>query len=163
MESNHKSGNGSHTMKHNHYPRLALMMALSFMAMYILMYAMVDRFQNVFLNINQFYMAALMVSPMLVIEMAVMGAMYQNKKLNLTLIGIGILALGGFWLAIRSQAAIGDRQFLKSMIPHHAGALLMCQQASIQDEETKELCRTILLGQQKEIDQMKRKLESLMN
>lgn len=97
-------------------------------------------------------MAALIVAPMLVIEMAAMGGMYQNIKLNLILIGVGILALGSFGFAIRSQAAVGDMQFLKSMIPHHAGALLMCQHASLQDPEIKELCRTILLGQQKEID-----------
>lgn len=28
-----------------------------------------------------------------------------------------------FWMAIRQQVAITDREFLKSMIPNHAGAI----------------------------------------
>lgn len=151
------------TMHHNHYPRLLLMIILSFIAMYILMYAMVDTLSNVFPNVNQFYMAGLMAAPMLIIEMAVMGHMYKNKKLNAILLGIGGVALIGFFLLIRYQALVADKQFLKSMIPHHAGALLMCQKASIQDPEIKELCRTIMTGQQAEIDQMKAKLEAVNN
>lgn len=56
---------------------------------------------------------------------------------------------------------MNDKQFLRSMIPHHAGAILMCEQASIQDAEIQELCRTIISGQQEEIDQMKAKLRQL--
>lgn len=148
-------------LHHNHYPRLLLMLILSFAAMYILMYAMVDIFSNVFSNVNQFYMAGLITAPMLIIEMAVMGHMYQNKKLNVILLAVGGLALIGFFFLIRSQALVGDKQFLKSMIPHHAGALLMCEKASIRDPEIKELCRTILLSQQSEIDQMKQELQEL--
>ena len=77
------------------------------------------------------------------------------------LIAVGVLVLIGFWLLIRSQVGIGDKQFLKSMIPHHAGALLMCEKSAITDPQIKELCKTILLGQQSEIDLMKRKLEEL--
>jgi hypothetical protein len=47
------------------------------------------------------------------------------------------------------QTAIGDIQFLKSMIPHHSGAILMCERASIQDAQIKELCRTIIQGQRR--------------
>ncbi len=48
---------------------------LSFASMYILMYAMVDTFENVFSNLNQLYMAGLMMAPMIVIELFVMGSM----------------------------------------------------------------------------------------
>jgi Domain of unknown function (DUF305) len=41
------------------------------------------------------------------------------------------------------------------MIPHHAGAILMCGEASIRDAEINELCKTIISSQQSEIDQMK--------
>jgi uncharacterized protein (DUF305 family) len=47
------------------------------------------------------------------------------------------------------------------MIPHHAGAILMCEGANITDPEIKELCKTIRSGQQQEIDQMKAKLKQL--
>lgn len=37
---------------------------------------------------------------------------------------------------------------LAFIIAIHAGALLMCQQVTIQDTEIKKLCRVIYLGQQ---------------
>jgi uncharacterized protein (DUF305 family) len=56
---------------------------------------------------------------------------------------------------IRKQTAIGDDQFLRSMIPHHAGAILMCAEAPISDPAVIELCRSIIASQQQEIAQMK--------
>ena len=52
------------------YQKLLIMVILSFIAMFILMYSMVDKFENVTININQFYMAALMTAPMIIIEIA---------------------------------------------------------------------------------------------
>ena len=49
-----------------HYVHLAIMTALSFISMYILMYAMVNRFANVYSNLNQFYMAGLMTASIVV-------------------------------------------------------------------------------------------------
>jgi uncharacterized protein (DUF305 family) len=139
----------------SHYVHLLVMTVLSFLSMYILMYAMVDRFANVYNNLNQFYMAGLMTAPMVLIEMAVMGAMYANKKLNGAIIAVATVLGILFFAGIRQQAAIGDTQFLKSMIPHHASALLMCNEAPLADAEIQQLCKTILAGQQAEIDQMK--------
>lgn len=65
------------------YGRLALMTAVSFIAMFILMYAMVDRFDSVYPNVNQFYMAGLMAAPMVIIELFVMRAMYPDTKMNM--------------------------------------------------------------------------------
>ena len=146
-----------------HYGRLVVMTVISFIAMYVLMYAMVDRFANVFPNFNQFYMAGLMAAAMVAIELVVMGGMYPNRKVNIALIAASLAALAGFWILIRQQTAIGDRQFVKSMIPHHAGAILMCEQATLTDPELVRLCGDIVRGQQREIDQMKdilRRLET---
>lgn len=146
-----------HNQGHNgkHYQRLAVMTVLSFISMYILMYAMVNRLENVYSSFNEFYMAGLMTAPMVVIELALMGAMYSNKTLNAILLVVSVLAGFGFFFLIRQQTAIPDTQFLRSMIPHHAGAILMCEQASLQDPETKTLCKSIVSGQQSEINQMK--------
>jgi uncharacterized protein (DUF305 family) len=144
-----------------HYRRLAVMVALMFVVMYALMYAMVDRWQNVYQNVNQFYMAGLMTAAMLVIEIALMGAMYGNRKLNVAIVAAGAVALVAFWLLIRQQTAVADKQFLRSMIPHHAGAILMCDQASITDPDIKRLCESIRASQLAEIDQMKEKLKEL--
>ncbi len=138
-----------------HYVRLAVMVVLSFVAMYVLMYAMVDRLENVVSNRNQLYMAALMAAPMALLELALMGAMYPRKRLNAGIMAASALALIACWLLIRGQVLITDRQFLRSMIPHHAGAILMCQRAPIRDAEIARLCQSIIEGQQAEIDQMK--------
>ena len=146
-----------HNMKQHGSPyiRLAVMIVLSFISMYFLMYAMVDRLENVYSSFNEFYMAGLMTAPMVVIELVLMRAMYQNKKVNAVCLVLGVLAGILFWTLIRQQTAISDKQFLRSMIPHHAGAILMCQEASIEDPEIKTLCKSIVSGQQAEIEQMK--------
>ncbi|WP_243699535.1 DUF305 domain-containing protein [Flavobacterium caseinilyticum] len=143
------------------YKKLAIMIVLSFIAMYILMYAMVDVFANVIPNINQFYMAGLMTMPMLIIELLVMGSMYGNKKLNISLLVTGFIALILFFAGIRQQTAVGDKEFLKSMIPHHAAAILMGKESSVTDPEIKELIKNIITSQQAEIEQMKAKLKEL--
>ena len=144
-----------------HYGRLAIMTALSFIAMYLLMYAMVDTFGDVFANINQVYMAGLMAAPMLLIELALMRSMYPNNAANAAIAGAAVIAMAGFFLMIRQQTVVADRQFLRSMIPHHASAILMCQRAPIRDPEIQRLCKDIIAGQQSEIDQMKAKLGQL--
>ena len=116
---------------------------------------MVDRLENVFPNVSQFYMAGLMIAPMVVIELAMMRAMYEKRSANIAIILVSLLAFVGFWIGIREQVAVSDDQFLKSMIPHHASAVLMCEQAPVQDEEIKTLCQNILRSQQSEIAQMK--------
>jgi hypothetical protein len=57
------------------YSRLLAMTALSFAAMYILMYAMVNSFSNVLNNLNLIYMAGLMAAPMVLIELLLMRHM----------------------------------------------------------------------------------------
>lgn len=130
----HASDVHAQPAQQTHYARLGLMTVLSFTAMCLLMYAMVDRLENVVMNLNQVCMAALMTSPMELIELLLMRGMYSNGN--------------------RQQTTIGNRHFLRSMIPHHAGAILMCQQASITSADIRRLCQGIVSSQQAEIDQM---------
>jgi hypothetical protein len=143
-----------HSQHSMHYMHLAIMTGLSFVAMYILMYSMVDRIGYVYNNINQVYMAVLMAAPMALIEVIVMRMMYPDKTLNYAIIAgsivTGILAFS----LIRYQTGVGDTQFVRSMIPHHSGAILMCREALIEDAELKKLCGEIIESQQREIDQM---------
>lgn len=150
-----------HTRHSNHYVHLGVMALLSFLAMYALMYSMVDSSANVYMSFNQVYMAALMAAPMIVIELIVMRAMYKDARLNQILIAGSVFLGIGMFLLIRQQTAIGDRQFLRSMIPHHSGAILMCREATITDPELKALCQEIVVGQQREIDQMTAKPSQL--
>jgi uncharacterized protein (DUF305 family) len=74
--------------------------------------------------------------------------------LELAILASSIVALLAFWAGIR-QVAITDGEFLKSMIPHHAGTLLMCEKAERKAPEIKKLCAEIVASQQAEIEQMK--------
>jgi hypothetical protein len=145
----------------DHYRGLLIMAVLSFISMYILMYSMVNTIDNVYNNFNQFYMAGLMTAPMVLIELLIMRSMYQNKSLNTLITLVSVVAALLFFLFIRQQTAVSDQQFLRSMIPHHSGAILMCEQATIQDPEIQALCASIIESQQEEINQMEAILQRL--
>ncbi len=146
-------------MHRRHYVHMGIMTILMFIAMYALMYAMVDQFANVYSNLNQVYMAGLMTAPMILIELAVMRSMYEDRRLNVAIVAASIVVGLGCWFGIREQAGIGDAQFLRSMIPHHAGAILMCEEAPVTNPEIGKLCAGIVEGQRKEIAEMKILLE----
>jgi uncharacterized protein (DUF305 family) len=137
------------------------MATLSFVSMYILMYSMVNTFGNIFNNLNQVYMALLMTAPMMIFQVIIMRTMFKKMKWNLVIIAVSVVLLAASFAAIREQTAINDEQFIMSMVPHHSSAILMCQQAAIEDPELKELCEDIIASQQAEIDQMKEILNRL--
>lgn len=150
-----------HTHSLKPYVLLLIMAALHFGAMYLLMFSMIHTGADFVHNLNFVYMAALMTAPMLILEIALMRAMYPQKMLSVLVVAVGSVLLVGAFLLIRQQGGIDDRAFLKSMIPHHSGAILMCQESSIQDPEVRALCDSIVQGQQEEIDQMQAILERL--
>lgn len=136
------------------YVLFAVNMVLSLVVMYLVMFSMIDGWGDFRNNLNTLYMALAMVAPMGIIMLATMGGMYANRKLNAVLhLGLTILFLAAF-AATRTQAFIGDRQFIASMVPHHSGAILMCRQASLDDPELIALCADISAGQRAEIEQM---------
>ncbi|WP_443938570.1 DUF305 domain-containing protein [Pedobacter sp. MW01-1-1] len=163
MQHTHKSeeNNSNHSLAM--YKRFAVMAVAMFVAMYFIMYAMIDGLNNLIPNINNLYMTLLMVSAMLIIELLIMKGMYQNKKINWAVITV-TLAIGIFsWFGIREQINVGDKQFVKGMIPHHAAAVLMSEKAKLTDPELIELQKNILETQAKEIEFMKRKLKEFEN
>jgi hypothetical protein len=137
------------------YRRLAASLALSYVVMFAVMFARVDSVENVYLGLNQAYMTGLMVAPMLLIMLATMRSMFGRAALNRALAIAGVAATVMFWLLIRHQVGIDDRQMMRSMIPHHAGAILVCEQASLSNPPVQRLCRGIIDSQQREIREMK--------
>lgn len=159
----HGSAMSPKTMKH-HYVMLAVNLGLSLLVMYLAMFTMIFTWGEFIQNINFFYMALVMWAPMAIIMLLTMRSMYINKMLNVVLhvafIAVFVLALVG----IRTQALVGDRQFVTSMIPHHSGAVLMCKEASLKDAELRELCHGpngIIASQIREVEQMKAILKRL--
>ncbi|WP_450088446.1 DUF305 domain-containing protein [Rhizobium terrae] len=115
---------------------------------------MIDSWSDFRNNLNMLYMALTMVAPMGIIMLATMGTMYGNKRLNIFIyVGLAAVFMTAF-AGPRSQALVGDRQFIASMIPHHSGAILMCGEAMLKDPELVALCAKISRGQREEIEQM---------
>lgn len=118
-------------------------------------------FSNVYSNVNQFYMAGLMTMPMIVIEVLLMRMTYMNKKLNAVIISLSCIALIAFYLCIRVQAGVTDKQFLNGTIPHHAAAILMSKKSASEDPDIQKLQQEIISSQQEEMKLMKAKLKEL--
>ena len=158
MKEGHEvHGRMSQAMMRQHYKMLAVNLGLGLIIMYIAMFAMIWSSGEFIQNLNFFYMALIMWAPMAVVMMLTMKSMFMNQKLNtiLYVAFAGVFVLS-FW-GIRDQLIVGDRGFLRSMIPHHSGALTMCKRASIKDAEIRELCfgpNGIVQSQSREIKQM---------
>jgi Domain of unknown function (DUF305) len=136
------------------YRTFAIEMAIDVTIMYFVMYTMIDTVAHLYLNVNNVYMTLMMVAPMALLMLLPMRSMFRSKTWNMA---IGVAAVVIFALSyagMRTQAGVGDRQFLRSMIPHHSGAILMCQQASLTDPEIVALCRDIVESQRAEIAKM---------
>lgn len=145
-----------------HYRMLGVNMAINLVIMYLVMFAMIWSWGEFFQNLNFFYMALMMWAPMGAVMLLTMGMMFRDKKLNIVLYAACGLIFVLSFIGIRDQSLIGDRQFLRSMIPHHAGAITMCERASIKSAEIRQICFApggIVESQNREIAQM----ENLLN
>lgn len=139
--------------------KVILMHTLGFIGMFISAYALTYVFGHLYFNINKMYMAALMTGIMGVINVIVMRGSYSSKRLKYVLFSVSILLIVLPFTFLRIQAFVGDKGFLRSMIPHHSSAILMCEEADIDDPEIEELCDEIVETQKEEISIMKEMLE----
>lgn len=139
----------------SHYGMLAINLLISAIIMYLVMFTMIDGLAEFYNNIGNVYMTAMMVAPMAILMLLMMGSMYQKRKLNLILYAVFAAVFVLAFAATRTQALVGSEQFVRSMIPHHSGAILMCEQASITDSEIVALCGQIVQSQKAEIAQLK--------
>lgn len=137
------------------YLSLGAQTLVSGIIMYLVMFVMIDGLDSFYNNLNMFYMTLMMVAPMVVLMILAMRHMFQNKAANIALIATAVVAFLGSFALIRTQTTIGNTAFLRSMIPHHSGAILMCQKANFSNPEIVDLCKNIIGSQREEIDQMK--------
>lgn len=136
------------------YATFAVNMLLSLAAMYFVMFSMIDTWRDFRNNLNMLYMALTMVAPMGIIMLATMRGMYPRKGWNIALHAGLVLVFAAALAGTRQQAAIGDSQFIASMVPHHSGAILMCREAGLKDAELVRLCGRISSSQRREIEEM---------
>lgn len=141
------------------YLTLGLELAADFVVMFFVMYAMIATLDHFYFNISNVYMTMMMVAPMTLLMLVFMRQMFQSRLRNIVVVGLAIAVFAVGWIGMRTQLGVGDAQLVRSMIPHHSGAILMCREAKLSDPEIRKLCDDIIKAQEKEIGQMKRALE----
>ncbi len=148
----------------NHYTKFAIMLAGSFIAMYITMYLNTYQIDHVYFSLTKLYMTCLGISAMALIMFSVMRNMYQNRKKNIAIVlGSILLFVVALGLVRAQKPIVGDVLWMKAMIPHHSIAILTSEKADIKDPEVKQLAEDIIEAQRREIEQMKVMIKRLQN
>ncbi len=149
-------------MKKGNYTKFVLMLAASFVAMYITMYLNSYAIDHVYFSLTRFYMSCLGISAMAIIMFVAMRNMYNNKNKNIGIVAGSIILFITALGLVRTQAPIiGDVLWMKAMIPHHSIAILTSERAAIEDPEVKKLAEDIIKAQKKEIADMKRMINRI--
>ena len=141
-------------MSRRTYVAFAFELVVDFVIMYLVMYTMIATLDHFYFNLNNVYMTLMMVAPMAIVMMLAMRSMFPSRRANIAIVLVAAVVFAGSYYGMRTQALVGNDEFLRAMIPHHSGAILMCQQAKITDPEIVSLCQEIVSGQEKEIAQM---------
>ncbi|MCC2751637.1 DUF305 domain-containing protein [Enterococcus gallinarum] len=143
------------------YVRFGLMILVSTVVMFGMMYLNVFQWDHIFYSQTRLFMALMMGAVMAMIMLLFMWKMYENKKWNLAILAVSVLVFCGSLFMVRSQTAIDDVKWMKAMIPHHSIAILTSTNAAIKDPEVKELADDIIQTQKEEIEKMKEMIERL--
>ncbi|CAM3711372.1 DUF305 domain-containing protein [Flavobacterium gelidilacus] len=157
METNHTNKN------QNPYPKFVLIMAVSFVIMYLVMFLNVAEFDHVLNSLTRVYMTTLMIATMAISMLLFMWKMYPSRKINLGIIAFAAFTFFGTLYLLRTQTPISDVQWMKAMIPHHSSAIMTSSNADFKDAEVQKLADDIINAQEKEIKQMKEMINRLEN
>ena len=149
--------------KSNNYLKFGMMMTVSFIIMYAVMFLNADVFDHVMLSTTRTYMTILMIAPMAISMMLFMWGMYKNKKANYIILTLAVVVFVGTLSMLRNQTLISDVQWMKAMIPHHSSAIMVSQKAHLEDPEAIKLAEEIIEAQKREIAQMEKMIYRLEN
>jgi hypothetical protein len=137
------------------YRKLLLALSINTVWMFLSAGVMVREWAHYLPNVNWLYMALFMVAPMGLTMLVVMRSMFMDKRMNVVLfVSFAVLLVLSF-AAIRTQAFVGNDAFLRAMIPHHSGAIVMCDESAVTDPQIEALCDQIVAAQREEIAEMK--------
>lgn len=136
------------------YKRFFLMIAVSTVVMYGLMYLNTYQLSHVWFSQTRAWMALLMGAVMAVIMLGFMWKMYDRPPVKFAILGgsVAIFALSLY--LVRSQNTVGDVGYMKAMIPHHSIAIMTSRRAHISDPRVRDLANGIIDAQVKEIGEM---------
>ena len=158
-----KTTSDTHPEHKSPYPKFFLMMAISFIIMYAVMYLNTYQLDHVYFSLTRFYMTCLMIASMAILMLLFMLNMYKDKKMNASIIGGSLVLFFGALFLVRSQKTVDDVLWMEAMIPHHSIAILTSERADIKDPEVKKLANDIIEAQRKEITEMKTMIKRLKN
>ncbi len=156
-------------MQHEHqshnmgmgWGRFAAMIATSTFIMFFLMYQLVYSFDHAMFSLNRLMASLVMGAVMTVVMLSFMWSMYKGQATKITVVIVALVLVVIFLFVNRSQALIGDEEFMKSMIPHHSIAINNSRKASISDPRVRELADEIIAAQVREIAEMKLLLKDI--
>lgn len=137
------------------YVRFGIILTVNLMVMFALSMSMVRTWDHFYWNLSNFYMALTMVAAMSIVMTVGMWRMLGDMRLNLAWLAASVVVFIAAFFMGRAETFVGNEGFLRSMIPHHSRAILVCQESDLTDPEIIELCNGIVSSQQAEIDQMK--------
>lgn len=145
----------------NPYLRFALMIGTSTIVMYGLMYLNTYALDHVYWSQTRAWMALVMGATMAVIMLFFMLHMYRNRGANIAIVVGAVLVLAISLFLVRSQALVGDVDYMSAMIPHHSIAILTSERANISDPRVRDLADGIIEAQRREIAEMKALISEL--
>ncbi|GAV34654.1 hypothetical protein ROTAS13_02323 [Roseomonas sp. TAS13] len=143
------------------YLRFGAMILVSTVVMFGLMYLNTYAFEHVFYSQTRTWMALMMGGAMAVIMMLFMLKMYHSKRANLAIVAGGAVVFAASLFLVRSQATVGDVDYMKAMIPHHSIAIMTSERAHIRDPRVRRLADQIIEAQVREIGEMKQLIADL--
>lgn len=136
------------------YLRFALMIAVSTLIMFVLMYLNTYALDHVWFSQTRAWMALVMGAAMAAVMLAFMWNMYENHAANLAIVLAAVVVFAGSLYLVRSQRTVDDVAFMKAMIPHHSIAVMTSERAQIHDPRVRKLADGILQTQIREIAEM---------
>ncbi|GGN94549.1 DUF305 domain-containing protein [Saccharibacillus kuerlensis] len=145
------------------YVKFGLMILVSTLVMFALMYFNIFQLNHIFFSETRAYMAIMMGAAMAFIMMLFMWKMYANRRANVIILACSAVVFGASLWLVRSQETVGDIAWMKAMIPHHSIAILTSERANITDPRVQDLANRIIESQLQEIDEMKGLIQSIEN
>ena len=121
------------------YARFAVMIVISTVVMFGLMYLNTYSIDHVMFSQTRMWMAALMGAAMTAIMLGFMWGMYRKVRVNVAiLVASAFVFAVSLWL-VRSQATVYDVSYMEAMIPHHSIAVMTSSRAHIRDPRVRKL------------------------
>ena len=131
------------------YSRFFLMIAVSTVFMYIMMYLNTYEFSHVYFSRTRFFMALMMGAGMAFVMLGFMWRMYKNKRVNVAILITSVVVFFSSLYMVRSQSTVDDVSWMKAMIPHHSIAILTSERANISDPRVRALADQIIEAQER--------------